>query len=317
MAEPSRRTVVVALLANVGVGIAKIGGGVLTGSPAMLSEGAHSVADVLNEAFLLTALRRSERPADARHPFGYGMERFFWSLLAAVGIFVAGAGFSAAEAYRSFVSPAAPGPHYFIANYLVIAVALGLEGSSWLRAVHQMRAEARKADVAVAEHVRLSSDPSVKTVAGEDTAAVVGLLLAAAGLGLHQLTGAGQWEGVSSAMIAVLLVIVAIVLGRDSKGLLIGEGANADLTDAVRTYLDTEVPAIDDVVDLLTMHIGANQVLLAARVDLADDLGSAEIEDISAAVDREIQHRWPVVTQVFIDATRVDEHRTRCDPARA
>jgi cation diffusion facilitator family transporter len=303
MAGQSRGTVLLALVANVAVATAKFTGGAVTGSPAMLSEGAHSVADCLNEVFLLTSLRRSERPADAQHPFGHGKERFFWSLLAAVGIFVTGAGFSAIEAYRSFATSEPTHGHYYPINYVVLGVAFVAEGVSWLRAVTQVRAEARAANRALAQHVRESSDPAVKTVASEDTAAMVGLVLAAAGLGLHQVTGDGAWEGVASALVAALLIVVAVALGRDSKDLLIGEAATPEVTDAIRHYL-SECPSVDEVVDVMTMHIGANQLLLAARVDLADDLDSAAVEQASSDIDAEIQRRWPAVTEVFIDATR-------------
>jgi cation diffusion facilitator family transporter len=311
LSKQSKGTVLLALAANVGVAVAKLAGGLATGSAAMLSEGAHSVADTINELFLLTSLRRSQKQADAKHPFGYGKERFFWSLLAAVGIFVAGAGFSVVEAYRSFSHAEPVGSRYYLTNYVVLAVALVFEGASWLRAIAQVRGEARTAGHNVMQHIRASSDPSVKTVASEDTAAIIGLGLAAGGLLLHQATGASWWEGIASAAVAVLLVVVAITLGRDSKGLLIGEAATPELTAAIQSYLDDECSAIDEVIDLLTMHIGADQVLLAARVDLADDLDSSAVESISADLDAEIQRRWPVVTQVFIDATRAGERTER------
>jgi cation diffusion facilitator family transporter len=310
VAGQSRSTVRLALLANLVVAAAKFSGGAVTGSPAMLSEGAHSVADSLNELFLLTSLRRSERPADAQHPFGHGKERFFWSLLAAVGIFVAGAGFSAVEAYRSFTTSEPTHGHYYPINYVVLAVAFVAEGVSWLRAVAQVRAEARAAARALAQHVRESSDPAVKTVASEDTAAMVGLVLAGAGLVLHQLTGVGAWEGVASALVAALLIVVAVALGRDSLGLLVGEAATPEVTDAIRGYL-SESPAVDEVVEVMTMHIGANQLLLAARVDLADDLDSAAVEQASSDIDAEIQRRWPAVTEVFLDATRAGRRGSR------
>lgn len=311
MAGESKGTVLLALAANVVVAAAKFVGGLVTGSAAMMSEAAHSIADTLNEVFLLTSLRRSNKPADAQHPFGYGKERFFWSLLAAVGIFVAGAGFSATEAYRSFTHSEPTSGRYYLINYVVLGVALLSEGASWLRAVRQVRGEAHSAGQEVAEHIRVSSDPSVKTVASEDTAALIGLGFAAGGLVLHQTTGAGWWEGVASALVAVLLIVVAVMLGRDSKGLLIGEAATPELTNAITAYLDDECSAIDEVIDLLTMHIGANQVLLAARVDLAQDLDSDAVERASADLDAEIQRRWPVVTQVFIDATRAGERTKR------
>jgi cation diffusion facilitator family transporter len=312
LAISTRSTVVLALAANVAVGLAKLAGGVLTGSSAMLSEAAHSVADCVNELFLLTSLHRSRQPADSVHPFGYGMERFFWSLLAAVGIFVAGAGFSAFEAYRSFAMTApATSSRYYLINYVVVAVALLSEGTSWLRAVLQLRDSAATAGQSTVDHLRDSSDPSVKTVASEDTAALIGLVIAAAGLALHQWTGAAWWEGVASALVAVLLVVVAIALGRDSKGLLIGEAATPELTAAIRSYLDDECDEVDSVVDLLTMHVGANQVMLAARIDLADGMDSSTVERFSLRADREIQSRWPAVSHVFIDPTHHGEDVAR------
>jgi cation diffusion facilitator family transporter len=304
------RTVTLALAANVVVAAGKLVGGGITGSSAMLSEGAHSVADVLNQVFLLASLQRSSRPADQRHPFGYGKERFFWSLLAAVGILVAGAGFSLIEAYRSFSSHESAHGDYYLVNYIVLVIAVVSESVSWLRAVHQLRGEARAAGIGVLQHLRDSSDPSVKTVAAEDTAAMIGLALAAAGLVLHQVTGSGRWEGVAAGLIAVLLIVVAISLGRDSKGLLIGEAATPELTAAVRDYLAAN-PSVDQVVDVLTMHIGAEQVLLAARLDLAENLTSDDVEQLSAELDADIQERWPVVAEVFIDATRASERVRR------
>ena len=307
MSGESRGTVLLALAANVSVGAAKFVGAALTGSAALFSEGAQSVSDTLNELFLLTSLSRSGRPADARHPFGYGMERFFWSLLAAVGIFVGGAGFSGLEAYRAFVSHSAPGPRYYLIAYACLGFVLLAEGSSWVRAVRQVRREAAAAERSVFEHIRMSSDPSVKTVAGEDSVAVVGVLVAGAGIGLHQATGAGWWEGVASAVIAALLIVTAVLLGRDVKDLLIGEAVDPKLRKQLHDFLSGH-PAIDDVVDLRTMRIGAEQVLLAARVDMNSQLDSDGIEWASSEVDRKINERWPEVTDVFLDATRTAEN---------
>jgi cation diffusion facilitator family transporter len=304
--EESRRTVLMALGANVAVGVVKFTGAALTGSAALFAEGAESVSDTLNEAFLLAALRRSHRPADARHPFGYGKERFFWTLLAAVGIFVSGAGFSAFEAYRAFTGGSTVEAHYYPVAYTVLALVLAAEGTSWVRAMRQIRQEAAAAGRSLLFHIRESSDPSVKTVAGEDTVAILGVLLAAAGIGLHQITGAGFWEGFASAGIALLLVATAFLLGWDVKDLLIGEAVGLEMRrDICSLLLDHE--AVDSVVDLLTMRIGADQVLLAARLDLSRDLDSDAVEEASAELDRRINERWPEITQVFLDATRAGE----------
>jgi cation diffusion facilitator family transporter len=310
-AASPRFAVWLALAANLVVAVAKVVGGVLTGSSVMLAESAHSLADCLNESFLLTSLRRSQRPADERHPFGYGKERFFWSLLAAVGIMVAGAGFSGVEAYRALTIRSDTGPGYFAINYVILAIAAVAEGASWGRAMWQLRGQAKAADRGLFAHIRASSDPSLKTVASEDSAAIAGVVLAGAGLLLHQLTGSGRYEGAAAAAIAVLLIVVAVTLGRDTKELLIGEAAEPELTDEVRRFLLDEREDIDEVVDVLTMHLGVESILLAARVDLASDLDSDEVERLSHDLDLEIQRRWPMVTHVFIDATNATEQVDR------
>jgi cation diffusion facilitator family transporter len=297
----------VALAANVVVALAKLAGGTLTGSSAMLSEAAHSVTDTINEVFLLTSLRRSRRPADAQHPFGYGKERFFWSLLAAMGILVAGAGFSLLQAYESFAArDSGVGARYYAVNFAILGVAFIAEGVSWIRAMRQVHRESAAASQSVVTHVRTSNDLSLKTVTAEDTAALVGLLFAGSGLALHLLTGQVWWEGVASTLIAVLLVVVAIALGRDTKDLLIGEAVSPELTTDLVEFL-SERPEVDDVIDVLSMQLGVDSVLLGARVDLAAGLTSDEIELASNKIDHEIQGRWPQVTHVFIDATKSNE----------
>ena len=199
MATSSRATVALALAMNLAVTVTKVTVGAIAGSSAMLSEGAHSVSDSADELFLVASIRRSERSADERHPFGYGSERFFWSLIAAVGIFVAGGGFSLFQAFRAFTAPSRPGP--WIWEYLVLASAGVFEGCSLMRALHQIRDEAASTGRSPLEHVVKSADPAVKTVASEDLIAVGGVIVAGAGIALHQITGDGRWEGVASAII--------------------------------------------------------------------------------------------------------------------
>lgn len=307
--DESRRTVTVALLANVGVAAVKFTGAALTGSAALFAEGAQSVSDTLNEAFLLTSLFRSRRPADEQHPFGYGKERFFWALLACVGIFVAGAGFSLLEAYRAFTAGAGHGGgRYFLIAYVSLGLVGIFEGTSWVRAVRQLRSEAAAAGRGVLEHLRISSDPSVKTVAGEDSAALIGVLLAFGGIGLHQATGHGWWEGVAAALIAVLLVVTAFTLGHDVKGLLLDEAADPRTRHELRSFL-CDQDGVDQVLDLMTMRLGAEKLLLAARIDLDPGLDSDQVEVISGRIDRAVNERWPEVTEVFLDATRAGERR--------
>ncbi len=299
MAE-SRSTVLVALGANLGIAVAKGVAGLLSGSSAMLAEAAHSTADTVNQLFLLAALRRGAKPADATHPFGYGKERFFWSLLAAVGIFVAGGAFSVYEGVHGLLVPAEETT--YLVSYVVLAVGLLLEGASLVKALRQVRGEARELGRSTWQQVRLTPDPTIKTVVSEDTAAVVGLLLAAGGLGLHQLTGSAVWDSAAAIAIGLVLVVVAFLLGRDTKELLIGEAA--DPRTRVALYDDLVArPEVDRVVDLLTMLLGPESLLVAVRADLGTSLGSTEVEAFSTRLEQELREHHERVSVVLLDAT--------------
>jgi cation diffusion facilitator family transporter len=304
VATESRTTVVIALVANIGVTIVKIVAGVIGGSSALLSEGAHSISDTANELFLVASVRRSDLPADSRHPFGHGAERFFWALIAAVGIFVAGGGFSLFEAYRSLTAP--PHSGHWTLEYAVLAASILLEGMSLLRAVRQVRREADDVGRRWAEHVVKSPDPAVKTVASEDSVAVIGVLVAAGGIALHQATGDGRWEAGASAVIGLLLLFVAFVLARDNMSLLIGEAIEPERIDAIREVVRGH-PMVDNVVELLTRYLGPNEILVAARVEIADGYSSGDVERMSAEIDRALKTQDPEMTQVFIDATTAEE----------
>lgn len=306
MSDETRGTVVVALAANVAVAAAKLAAGLLTGSAAMLSEAAHSFADTLNEVFLLVSLRRSARPADRIHPFGYGTERFFWSLLAAVGIFVSGAGFAAYQGVEAIAGSdeRQPSTFEFLAIYVVLAVSLVLEGASLRKALRQVAAEARAAGRSFVKYVIRSPDPTVKTVASEDTIAVVGVLVAFSGTLLHQLTGAAAWDGVASLVIAALLAYIAVVLGRDTKELLIGEAADPVVRTTAYAVISS-YPEIVAVQEILTMQLGPSAVLLAARVQFDDDLRAADVEMVATDVEDVLRQRLPDIAHVFIDPSRV------------
>jgi len=301
VASESKGTVLLALAANAGIAVAKLFAGLLTGSSVMLAEAAHSFADTVNELFLLTALRRGDKPPDALHPFGYGKERFFWSLLAAVGIFVAGGAFSIYEGVTGLLEPPQEAPSYLV-SYIVLAIAFVLEGSSLLKALRQTKSEADQAGRGVVEQVRRSTDPTVKTVVSEDSAAVVGLVLAATGLALHEITGNAVWDALAAIGVGLLLIVVAFLLGRDTKEMLIGEAADGPTRLAMHDRLAAH-PEVERVIDLLTMLLGPDRLLVAARVDLADRLSSGEVESFSTAMDRELRAEFPMVVSVFLDAT--------------
>jgi cation diffusion facilitator family transporter len=298
--EDTRRTVIVAGLANVLVGLAKLVAGIMTGSSAMLAEAAHSAADTLDQAFLLTSLHKADRPADPDHPFGHGQERYFWSLLAAFGIFIAGGGFSIFEGLLSLSSKHSESP---LIAYVALAIAFVAEGTSFARAFWQVRGEARRGNKEILDHVQSSPDITVKVALFEDSVAMVGLVLAALGVGLRQLTGSPVWDGGASIAIGVLLVVVAIKLGMDSKDLLIGRAASPEMQRVIREEIES-TPGVDELLELLTMHMGPDSLIVAARVALNDELGADETEDLADEVDRRLSEKLPLQPVVFIDPTQ-------------
>ncbi|MFD9338481.1 cation diffusion facilitator family transporter [Streptomyces sp. NPDC060028] len=298
----TRRTVWVALAANLVICVAKGIGGVVAASPALLSEAAHSIADSLNEVFLLASLKRSRRPADARHPFGYGMERFFWSLLAAVGIFVTGGCFSVFQGIEALRSGGSESRHGYVIGLVVLVVALAAEGASLARALLQVRRAARAGGRSMAAEVRAGRDPALRTVLAEDSTACAGVLLAIAGIALHMVTGEIAYEACASILIGVLLVYVAYTLGRAARVQLVGEAADPGVQREVREFLVRQ-PEIDTVTALLTMRLGPDSVMAAARIDLTPGYDSETVENAMVRIRREVRGRWHELDQVFLDVT--------------
>jgi cation diffusion facilitator family transporter len=297
--DDTTRTVLIAGAANIIVMIAKLAAGIFTGSSAMLAEAAHSFADTLNQVFLFTSVRQGQRPADEEHPFGYGQERYFWSLLAAFGIFIAGAGFSIFEGILSMHSKT----NGFLIAYVVLAVCAIAEGTSFIRAYGQLRGEAHRSHTHTMEHVKTSRDTTVKAALFEDTAAVIGLFLAAGGLLMEQLTGSPVWDGSASIAIGVLLIVVAFRLGMDSRELLIGRSADPKVLEVIREEIEN-TPGVDGLLGLQTMHVGPDSLIVAARVALSDDSSAAQVEDLSEDIDHRLSERLPVTPYVFIDPTQ-------------
>jgi len=294
-------TIGFALAANLAIAIAKLVGGLISGSVAMLAEAGHSLADTVDQVFLGVSLSLGSRPADEDHPFGYGKERFFWAFLAAAFIFVAGAVFSWGEGLRALLGDG--GDESFLIAYIVLAIALAAEGTSLLRALRQTGDEAARLHRSIREHLRRSKDPTVKVVVLEDSAAVIGILLAATGIGLHQLTGNHQWDAIASIAIGVLLAFVAYRLGRDNKDLLLGEAALPDERRVMRDVIEQHDEVVE-VFELLTMATGPHSLLVAVRADLRDGLGTGEIEDLCARIEDAVREAVPDVSQFFFDPTR-------------
>ncbi|MEV6876314.1 cation diffusion facilitator family transporter [Amycolatopsis sp. NPDC051128] len=295
----STLTVLLAGGVNLAIAVMKLIAGIISGSGAMLSEAAHSVADTITEVLLLTALKRSARPADRVHPFGYGKERYFWSLLAAVSIFASGAMFALYEGVSTILGHG-EAQSTSVLSYIVLAVAFLLESTSWLQAVRQVVRESKAENRSLWTYLRLIDDPTPKTVLFEDSAALVGLLLAFGGIGLHQLTGSEVWDGVASIAIGLLLACVAYLLGRTNRGLLVGRQADPTLVRGVRDHLSA-APEIEAVVDLQTMLMGTDQVLVCTRVDFDDSLGAADLERACVRLAVELAEAFHDVTEVFIE----------------
>jgi len=301
----STLSVVTALAANVGVGLVKLLAGLFSGSGALLSEAAHSAGDSTTELLLLVALRRSDRPADRQHPFGYGKERYFWSLLAAVAIFVSGAAFSIFEGIHTILGPGEDSGMLWV-TYPALAIAFVFEGTSLRVAVRQLRTHIQRRHQSLRQYIANPTDPTVNSVTLEDSAALVGICLAALGVGLHQLTGSKVWDGLASLSIGCLLLVVAFVLARTCEALLIGKQADPQLMRAIEERIE-EQDEVVDVVDLLTMLTGTGRVLLCTRVDFVDTVSAGELERACVRVAGQLNAEFAELDEIFIQpASRAD-----------
>jgi cation diffusion facilitator family transporter len=299
----STGTVVVAGLANLGIAIAKLVGGLLSHSSAMLSEAAHSLADTITEVLLFVALKRGNKAPDARHPVGYGRETYFWALLACLATFTLGAGFSFYQGVETILEGEEQGSP--TVAYVVLAVSFVLEGASWLKAVRQVRGEAKRWGTTPRRYLAETSDTTVKAVTFEDSAALVGLVLAALGLALEQVTGDPVWDGIAAILIGVLLLLVAGSLARANVSLLIGQSIPRRLEDELRAEI-AGLAQVDDVPVLLTSVIGPGQLAVMAKVDFADTATVADIERASDEAERRLVARHGGVRFVFLDPTPGD-----------
>ncbi|MGW5736932.1 MULTISPECIES: cation diffusion facilitator family transporter [Streptomyces] len=293
-------TVIVAAVANLGIAIAKAVAGVISGSSAMLSEAAHSLADTVTEVLLLTALKRSEKPADEDHPLGYGPERYIWAMLAAVATFVGGAVFSLYDGIHTLVAGEELGDP--LISYVVLAIAFLLEGYSLRTGVRQARGEATRYGASFGRYLRHTPDTAVKAVVLEDSAALAGLVLAAGGLLGGQLTGSGVWDGVASLCIGALLLYVAWVLGRSNAQLLIGRPLPKPMREEIRAELLAS-EHIEAVLELTTLLQGPREALVAAKVDFRDASTAAQIEWACEQAERRLRERFPGVRRVYLDPT--------------
>jgi len=284
--EESTVTVVLALLANLLIAVTKTFAAAITGAASMLAEAAHSWADTGNEVFLVIAQRRGDRPADASHPFGYGREVYVWSMFAAIGLFAVGAGVSVTHGLHELADPE-PATDFGVA-YVVLAVAFVLEGVSFRQAWGQSRGEARRRDRGVLEHVLATSDPTVRAVFFEDAAALVGLVIAAAGIAANQATGSSVPDAVGSILVGVLLAVVAYVLIVRNLRFLVGQGVDPAVHAAALRML-LALPQVARVTQLRIEFVGARRVVLIGAVDLAGDPDEVEASHLLAQVEQAVR----------------------------
>ncbi|MDB5765122.1 MAG: cation transporter [Herminiimonas sp.] len=296
-ASDSKKVIYAALAGNLLIAATKFIAAAFTGSSAMLSEGVHSIVDTGNQGLMLYGMRRAGEPADERFPFGYGKEIYFWSFVVALLIFAAGAGISIYEGIRHIWHPGSiENP---LLNYIVIGFALLFEGSSWLIAFKQFKAV--KGMRGYIEAVRRGKDPTVFSVLFEDTAALLGLVVALIGIFIGDITGNPYFDGTASIVIGLILAATAYWLAYETKGLLIGESANREVVAGIRALVErhAEVHGINEI---LTMHMGPDFILVNISLNIAGDIDRASAHAVLADIDRAIKEKYPKVKRVFIES---------------
>jgi cation diffusion facilitator family transporter len=272
----------------------------------MQAEAAHSAADTITEGFLFVATRRGGRDADARHPFGHGRETYMWAFLAAVVTFVVGAGFSLTRGFDILVHGEARDETAGVVAFLVLLFAFVLESVSLRRGMTQADVGAERARLSRRAYLRLTSDTTLKAVILEDSAALAGLVIAAAGLGLWEVTGDARWDGAASVLIGLLLVATAATLAATNLSLLTGQAPSEALQSALRREV-ASLPAVESIHVFVAVFVGPGNLLVAAKVHFSPDASAAEIERASDEAEERLRARFPGVRYVFLDPTRRDD----------
>lgn len=296
-AASSKKVIYAALIGNFLIALTKFIAFFVTKSSAMLSEGIHSVVDTGNQVLLLYGLRRAKQPADEQFPFGHGKEVYFWGFVVAVTIFTIGAGVSIYKGVHHILHPV-PIINPTL-NYIVLACAFVFEGGAWYFALTEFTKV--KGKWGYFEAVQRGKDPSMFVVLFEDSAAMLGIIAAFAGILLSQITGNYVYDGIASVVIGLILAGTAAWLAYEIKGLLIGESARPEIVNGIKEIAKS-YPKIKHVNEVLTLHMGPEFILLNLSVDFADSLSAGDVEDTVSRLDRQIKQVYPKIKRVFVEA---------------
>lgn len=297
MASGSKKVIWAALIGNSLIAVTKFFAAFTTGSSAMMSEGVHSLVDTGNQILLLYGLKQAQKPADEKFPFGHGKEIYFWSFVVAILIFAVGAGISIYEGIHHIIHPVEISDPTI--NYIVLSLAMLFEGGALYFALtefNKVRGKKRAFDA-----VRHGKDPTLFVVLFEDTAAMLGLMLAFAGIYLAQVTGILWLDGVASVLIGCILGGTAFWLAFETKGLLIGERADKETVAGIKKIIESQ-KGVRKINEVLTLHMGPEFILANISLEFSDNLGTGELENIIRNLDRMIKTQYPIIKRIFIEA---------------
>lgn len=314
--EGTRTAILAALLANLGIAVTKFAAALYTGSSSMLAEGIHSLIDTANEGFLLLGMSRARKPADEKHPFGYGVEIYFWAFIVAVLIFALGAGFSIYEGVERLIDREAAVLKAPLVALAVLGVSLALETYSWSVAFAEFRAQS---DMARGESfmaaLKTMKDPTIFVVLFEDSAACIGIVIAGLSITLAWTTGIAAFDAIGSIVIGLVLAATSAILVVETKGMLIGEAASADIVETIRTRVAGR-PEIAAVNEIRTLHLGPRDVLLAMSCDFEDNVPSQDIEAAISDIESKVKARYPIVRRLYITLQSGEAHRRAMEEDR-
>ena len=304
MATGSKKVIYAALAGNTLIAVTKFIAAFMTGSSAMLSEGIHSLVDTGNQGLLLYGMKKATQPADKNFPFGHGKEIYFWSFVVAILIFALGGGISIYEGIHHLLHPQ-PATNPLI-NYLVLSLAMLFEGAAWLFAFREFKHH--KGENGYIKAINQTKDPSVIVVLFEDSAALLGLLVALAGVTLTHLTGNPYYDGSASVIIGFILLGTATWLARETKSLLIGESADPEIVRGIEELVQNN-SIVEGVNEVLTMHMGPDFILVTLSADFVDSASAADVEQQVAKLDQQLRSRFPRIKRVFIEAEKLSRKK--------